>query len=151
MMDLSLPEQRRLVFETVVPMRWGDMDAMGHVNNTLYFRYMEIARMDWLESLLRQAARGPDAPPPGQGPVVVNAFCNFLRELRHPGSVVVRVYAGNPGRSSFDTFYELLREDDSGRIHASGGAKVVWIDHELRRSVELPAAMRRAVEGAPLS
>ena len=146
-MELSLPEQRRLVFETVVPMRWGDMDAMGHVNNTLYFRYMEIGRMEWLHALLQQAGQGPDAPPPGQGPVVVNAFCNFLRELRHPGSVLVRVYAANPGRSSFDTFYELLREDRPGEVYANGGAKVVWIDHEARKSVELPAAMRRAVEG----
>ena len=146
-MDLSLPEQRRLVYEIVVPMRWGDMDAMGHVNNTLYFRYMEIGRMEWLHALLQQAGQGPDAPPPGQGPVVVNAFCNFLRELRHPGTVLVRVYAAKPGRSSFDTYYELLREDRPGEVYANGGAKVVWIDHQARKSVELPAAMRRAVEG----
>ncbi len=147
-MQFELPGQRRLVFDTVVPMRWGDMDAMGHVNNTLYFRYMEIARMDWMEGLLARVAGGADAPPAGQGPVVVNAFCNFLRELRYPGAVRVRLYAANPGRSSFDTFYELLRDDEADTVYAEGGAKVVWIDHALRRSVELPNALRRIVDGA---
>ena len=147
-MDLSLPEQRLLVYQTVVPMRWGDMDAMGHVNNTLYFRYMEIARMDWMEQMLAQATRAGEAPPPGQGPLVVNAFCNFLRELRYPGSVLVRLYAANPGRSSFDTFYELARDDQPDEVFASGGAKVVWIDHEQRRSVPLPTALRQALAPA---
>ena len=145
-MELMLPEQRLLAFQTVVPMRWGDMDAMGHVNNTLYFRYMEIARMDWMEQLLARAAQTADAPPPGQGPVVVNAFCNFLRELRYPGSVLVRLYVANPGRSSFDTFYELARDDQPQEVFANGGAKVVWIDHQQRKSVGLPAALRKVIE-----
>ena len=37
-MKLELPAEKRLVHEIVVPIRWGDMDAMGHVNNTIYFR-----------------------------------------------------------------------------------------------------------------
>ncbi|MDE2566900.1 MAG: acyl-CoA thioesterase, partial [Burkholderiales bacterium] len=47
-MRFELPAEKKLVYECVVPLRWGDMDAMGHVNNTLYFRYLEIARLDWL-------------------------------------------------------------------------------------------------------
>lgn len=136
-MRLTLPERRKPVFEVVVPMRWGDMDMMGHVNNTLYFRYMEIARMDWLSSLNVGAA------PLGQGPVIVNAFCNFHQELRHPGEVQVSLSVANPGRSSFDTFYELRRADDATTLYASGGAKTVWIDHALRKSVPLPEALRR--------
>ena len=41
-MRFELPEQKKLTHQMVMPIRWGDMDAMGHVNNTLYFRYMEI-------------------------------------------------------------------------------------------------------------
>ncbi len=145
-MELRLPEARRQVFQTVVPMRWGDMDAMGHVNNTLYFRYMEIARMDWMQGLLGQAVQAGEPPPPGQGPVVVNAFCNFQRELRYPGSVLVRLSVANPGRSSFDTYYELSRDDRPEECFANGGAKVVWIDHAQRRSVSLPAALRQVLE-----
>ena len=148
MADLSLPDERNLVYTTSVAMRWGDMDAMGHVNNTVYFRYMEIARMDWMERMLAQAVQRGEAPPPGQGPVVVNAFCNFLRELRYPGTVQVRLYTGRPGRSSFDTYYELRREDQPEVVVANGGARVVWIDHSRRASVELPEALRRLLQPA---
>ncbi len=138
-MRLSIPEHKRFVHEVVVPIRWGDMDAMGHVNNTIYFRYMEIVRLDWLLSLGRGAA------PQGQGPVIVNAFCNFHQELRHPGDVRVRMYVANPGRSSFETYYALSRVDDPDALYASGGAKTVWIDHGLRKSVPLPEELRRLV------
>jgi len=42
-MRFELPEAKKLTLEMVIPIRWGDMDAMGHVNNTLYFRYLEIS------------------------------------------------------------------------------------------------------------
>ena len=42
---------RKLLHTTTIKMRWGDMDALGHLNNTYYFRYMETARLEWLESI----------------------------------------------------------------------------------------------------
>jgi len=43
---------RKLVHVERIPIRWGDMDAMGHVNNTVYFRYMEQARISWFDALV---------------------------------------------------------------------------------------------------
>ena len=48
-MRIELPEKKKLVME--MPIRWGDMDAMGHVNNTLYFRYLETVRIEWMRSV----------------------------------------------------------------------------------------------------
>ena len=62
-MRLTLPEQKKLTYEMVIPIRWGDMDLMGHVNNTLYFRYMEIIRLEWMGKI------GAAANPNGDGPV----------------------------------------------------------------------------------
>ena len=45
-MKLELPKNKKKVFTMTIPIRWGDMDAMGHLNNTLYFRYMEIIRIE---------------------------------------------------------------------------------------------------------
>jgi acyl-CoA thioester hydrolase len=51
-MKLELPsDNKKLVHAMTIPIRWGDMDAMGHVNNTVYFRYLESARIDWLRSI----------------------------------------------------------------------------------------------------
>ena len=50
-MKIEIPEVKKLVFEMRFPVRWGDMDAMGHVNNTVYFRYLETARIEWMVSV----------------------------------------------------------------------------------------------------
>ena len=46
-MKIEIPESKKLVYEMVVPIRWGDMDAMNHLNNGTYFRYLETIRIDW--------------------------------------------------------------------------------------------------------
>ena len=138
-MRFHVPAEKKLTHEMVMPIRWGDMDAMGHVNNTVYFRYMEVARLDWLYRI------GGQPDPAGTGPVIVNAFCNFIRQLEFPGEVLARHYVTNPGRSSFDTYITLARSDDPDTIYAEGGAKTVWTDFKAQKSVPLPDWVRALV------
>ena len=133
--------KRRHVHTEVIPIRWGDMDAMGHVNNTIYFRYMEQARISWFELLgVRPSARG-------EGPVIINASCTFMKQLVYPGDVEVRTYAGKVGNSSFETWLEMRPSYDPETVYAEGAAKVVWVDFERGKSVPLPDRIRRLVEG----
>ena len=136
-MKIEIPETKKLVHEMTIPIRWGDMDAMGHVNNTVYFRYLEVARLDWLFRV------GGPPDPTATGPVIVNAFCNFIRQLEFPGDVLAKHYVANPGRSSFDTYLTLERTDMPGVIHAEGGATTVWIDFKAQKSVPLPDWLRQ--------
>ena len=138
-MRFVVPEQKTFTHEMVIPIRWGDMDAMGHVNNTIYFRYLEIVRLEWLYAI------GGPPDPQGCGPVIVNAFCNFIRQLEYPGEVLAKHYVTNPGRSSFDTYITLERTDAPGVIYAEGGAKTVWIDFQAQKSVPLPDAVRALI------
>lgn len=92
---------RKLVLTTCLPIRWGDQDAMEHVNNTIYFRYMEQARIEWLEALGYGTALTR-----ADGPVIVNASCSFIIPFTYPGTIECRMYAGTPGRSSVPTYYE---------------------------------------------
>jgi acyl-CoA thioester hydrolase len=133
---------RILVFELGIPIRWGDMDAMGHVNNTVYFRYMEQVRISWFDSL------GFRPEPSGEGPLIVNASCTFARELRYPGTVICRQYVGAIGRSSVETYIDMLRSDDPDTIYASGAAKVVWVDYAKKKSAPLPEAARAVMTKA---
>ncbi len=139
-MRFDLPDRKKFTHEMVIPIRWGDMDAMGHVNNTIYFRYMEIVRIEWLHAL----GGAPD--PSGDGPVIVNAFCNFIKQLEYPGDIVAKHYVANPGRSSFETYITLERSDAPGVICASGGAKTVWVNFPKQKSVPLPKDVRALVE-----
>jgi acyl-CoA thioester hydrolase len=129
-----------LVHTSFQPIRWGDMDALGHVNNIVYFQYMEQARIEWL-----YAHRGDRSHAGGTGPVIVNASCTFLVPLVYPGDVEVRMYLGEAGRSSVATHYEL---DANGKRAAEGAAKMVWIDLASGKSVPLPETLRAAARGA---
>ena len=139
----DIPHDKALVRTMTIPIRWGDMDALGHVNNTLYFRFMEIVRLEWLREM--EPSGGAD----GLGPVIVNAFCNFHVELNFPGDVLARLYTAGVGRTSFDTYTLLSRTDDPDTIYASGGSRVVWVDYRRRKSVPLPEALRAIVSAQP--
>ena len=137
-MRFDLPDEKTLTHEMVIQIRWGDMDAMNHVNNTIYFRYMESTRLEWLFKI----GGVRDADGNGNGPVIVNAFCNFIKQLEYPGDVIVKHYVGEVGRSSFDTYLTIERTDQPGVICASGGAKTVWVNYAQQKSVPLPNAVR---------
>jgi acyl-CoA thioester hydrolase len=119
-----------------MPIRWGDMDAMGHVNNTVYFRYLEQARVEWFTGI----DCTPD--PQGEGPVIINAHCTFIRQLKYPGDIEVLTYVGSPGRSSFETIQEIRRVDAPEILCAEGGAKVVWVNFPTEKSVPMPDRIR---------
>ena len=127
-------DERKQVHVERIAIRWGDMDAMGHVNNTVYFRYMEQARIGWFEGLLPS-----DEAWRSTGIVIANASCNFKRALNYPGTVEVRVLVGAPGGSSVPTFYELWLDEE---LYADGTATVVFIDMQAQRPVRIPERIR---------
>lgn len=135
-MRIELPANKKLVYQEVVPMRWGDMDAMGHLNNASYFRFMETVRINWFTQL----NCSPD--PKGEGPVIVNAFCNFYKQLEYPCDVRVKMFVSDAQRSSFESWATLERVDQPGVIHAEGGATTVWVNFPLQKSAPLPDWMR---------
>lgn len=136
----SMQETKRLAFIERIPIRWGDMDAMGHVNNTVYFRYMEQTRISWFDTLLpRTGAKRP------VGIVVASAACNFRRAMTYPGTVEIRLFVGTLGGSSVPTTYEL-RVDDDPLPYADGAAVVVFIDAQKQTPVRIPAALREHLE-----
>lgn len=132
-----MEHRKKLIHVTRMPIRWGDMDAYGHVNNTVYFRYMEQARVEWIEDM--------DVPvrPGGTGPVIINASCTFLKPMNYPGTVEVRTYVGHPGRSSVQTHVEMLID---GELYAEGAAKIVWMDTQTGKSAPIPDNVRAVLE-----
>ena len=138
-MRIEIPERKKLVREMCIPIRWGDMDAMGHVNNTVYFRYLETVRIDWMSSI------GCPPDPKGEGPVIVNAFCNFYRQLEYPGDVRVKMYVSDPARATFETWGTMERVDQPGVICAAGGGTTIWVDFPSQKAKSLPDWLRQVV------
>ena len=125
------PPPRVLVHSSQQRVRWGDMDMLGHVNNTVYFRYMEQARIEWVYAL----SSGYNE---GHGPVIVNASCNFTTPIVYPSDVDVRMFIGDAGRTSFGSYYDLIVD---GRRVADGAARMVWIDRTTGRPVPIPSSV----------
>ena len=138
-MKIEIPQAKKLVFEMQMPIRWGDMDAMGHLNNTSYFRYLETIRIDWFRSI------GCLTDPKGEGPVIVNAFCNFYKQLEYPGDVLLKMYASDPARTTFESWGTMERADMPGVIHAAGGATTIWVNFPRQKAVALPDWVRQIV------
>jgi acyl-CoA thioester hydrolase len=132
-----MPE-KKLVHVERIAIRWGDMDAMGHVNNTVYFRFMEQARIGWFEALLPRGEAWK-----GTGIVIANASCNFKRAMGYPGTVQVKLYVAPPGGSSVATFYELVLDDE---LYADGAALVVFVDMALQKPMRIPETIRRKLQ-----
>jgi acyl-CoA thioester hydrolase len=142
-MKIEIPEKKKLIFECVIPIRWGDMDAMKHLNNASYFRYMETCRIDWFQSLGR--GLGSEELDGGCGILIVNAFCNFYRQLEYPGDVLMKMYVSDPGRSSFESWNTMERTDQPGVIYAAGGATTVWSNFKEQKSAPLPDWLRALI------
>lgn len=127
--------------ETTMTVRWGDMDALGHVNNIMYFRYFEQARIDWYESAGFEPLQGGRT-----GMVIVDAHAEFVRPVHYPATVEIRMAGHSPGRSSFVSTYTLGVGDT---LYTRGRAKVVWISHATGRSTPLPDALRDRLTAGP--
>ena len=106
-----------------MPMRWGDMDAMGHINNTVYFRYYEQARLAWLEQL-GLLGRGSSK----HGPILANVSCDFLKPLQYPGELIIDQQVTRLGNSSVTMDLSIERLDQPGVAWARGKSVVVWVD-----------------------
>jgi acyl-CoA thioester hydrolase len=118
------------------------MDAMGHVNNTVYFRFMEQARISWFRALVPERDAWVST-----GIVIANASCDYKRAMTYPGTVEVRLFVGKPGGSSVATSYEL-RVDADPDPYAEGAALVVFVDMKRQKSTRIPDGIRERLLNA---
>lgn len=137
-MDKKLP----LLDRRTITMRWGDMDAVGHLNNTYYFRYMEQIRVEWLDSI------GHPINPAGIGPVLGSTSCTYKRELSYPATVVVSSEVVKVGRSSLTLRHHFYLAGDDSTVYAVGEATMVWVDYQAGKSVSIPEPIRERLRAA---
>lgn len=119
----------------VLPLRWGDSDALNHLNNTLYFRLMEEARMRILYGAGLRL-------PADDGAILAHASCDFLKPLTYPADVRVIHRVTRIGRSSLEFELVLEKMGASGpepEPYARGRNVLVWMDYVANRSAPWPA------------
>jgi acyl-CoA thioester hydrolase len=123
-----------------VPVAWGEMDAYGHVNNIIYFRYFETARIAYFEKLGCPdfVNRNP------LGPILAATSCRFRAPLAFPDRVSIGARVARVDDDRFVMFYAVFSRRLQ-RIAAEGDGTVVCFDYRENRKAALPQALVRRI------
>ncbi|MHA1971426.1 MAG: acyl-CoA thioesterase [Candidatus Hodarchaeales archaeon] len=116
-----------------IPVAWGDMDAFGHVNNIIFFKYFESVRIKYFENIgLADFMRET-----GIGPILVNTSCNFLQPLYYPDTVIAGTKVTLIKKTSF-VMDNILYSKKTNELAATGKAVLVTFDYSNKVKVNLP-------------
>lgn len=121
--------------ECQLVVRWGDLDAYGHVNNAFFFKYFESARFAYFEAI---------APNLDEMPIVVLAdiHCKFEQQIHYPAQLIIKTKVTRLGNSSFDFYCEIWNQ---GKRCASSESTMVWFDENTYRPKKIPDWFIQAV------
>lgn len=120
-----------------LPVTWGDMDAFEHVNNTVYFKWCESARMAFFEQIELEKTRKIT----GIGPILASIQCRFRLPLFYPDRVSIRVGVARLGQQDFELDYEIYSEKNQA-IAASAKDRCVVYDYRNAKKTDLPEQIR---------
>jgi len=138
------PSQRsEYAFFVPITVRWGEMDALGHVNNTIFYRYSEDGRIEYFQKI------GADRPSAeATGPILADLRCRFVRQLHYPADIEIGTRTARIGNSSLIVRQGLFPKDGDDLI-ADFNAVVVWFDYGQQTKTPVPDEVRdriRAIE-----
>jgi len=125
---------------TPITVRFRDLDAFGHVNNAVYFTFMEMARVAYFTHV--GLLKSGEFPSPFF--IIAEATCQFKAPIDMETPLVVQVRVSRLGNSSFDMEYRLI-DEVNGTVLATGRTVQVTFDYSAGRSVPLPDEWRAAI------
>ncbi len=135
-------EQLLKAFPVIVeiPVAWGEMDALGHVNNVVYFRYFENARIAYFEKMkfwefMKQT---------GIGPILAATQCTFKAPLSFPDHVLVGTRTSEIKEDRFIMQYVLVSRS-LRKVAAEGEAVMVTYDYRDKKKTPVPEELRRYI------
>ncbi|MGH8122559.1 MAG: acyl-CoA thioesterase [Rudaea sp.] len=134
----SNPHTARKLAEITIALRWRDLDAFNHVNNSTFLTYTEELRLHWMSAI--EGAMGTATTMP------VMAACqfNYRRQLGWPGTIVAQLYCARLGTTSVTVAHSIVDAADRNTVYCDGNTVMVWVDSASGKPVPLPAAIRRA-------
>ena len=125
-------------FSTTLEVRWRDLDPMGHVNNAVYFTYLEQARVHYLHEL-----DVVPRDPAGIGFILAEASCQFKSPLQLGERVTIHTRVSQLHNSSF--VFEYRGEGEDGRLIATARTVQVCYDYRAQRPIPIPDEWRESI------
>ena len=124
-----------------IPVAWGEMDAYGHVNNAVYFRWFESARIAYFDRIGLHETKDRD----GVGPILASTRCRFRLPLAYPDTVSVGAAVPELGGDRFTMLYRVVSQRHH-RLAAEGDGLVVTYDYERAVKAPVPDEVAAAIE-----
>ena len=124
------------------PVQWGDQDMFGHVNNVVYFRWLETARVEYMRRLNLAHLHGND----DHGPILAHAACNFRRQLNFPDTVRIGSRVTHIGRASVKIEHAIWSLNQNLASVADGESTFVLFDYKHQHPIPVPDNIRQAIE-----
>jgi acyl-CoA thioester hydrolase len=116
--------------------RWGDMDAFGHVNNVQFFRYLESARVAYARAVIAHEVKSE-----GESVILADMRCSFRQQLLWPGELDIYTRTARIGRSSMGLEQLIFRAGETDAV-ATSESVLVWFDFHAQRPAPIPDALR---------
>lgn len=124
------------LFSTSIEVRFRDLDALGHVNNAVYFTYFEEGRKHFSKKVFGVSDISDFKF------IMAHIQCDFIRPIQFNDHVILQMWVKNIGNKSFSFEYRLVDFSDEAMVYAAGKSIQVCYDYETNRSIEVPAEMR---------
>ena len=121
-----------------IPVQWGEQDGFGHVNNVVYLRWCETARIYYLERIGLTRERHN-----GVGPILAHLGCNFRKPVTFPDTVHIGARVTKLGNSSFQMEHAIF-SDELGLVAEADSTLVVY-DYSTGKTSPIPAEVRSAI------
>lgn len=123
------------------PVQWGDQDAFGHVNNTVYFRWMETGRIVYMDEMGLSALMASERI----GPILAAISCQYRQQLNYPDTVWIGTRVSRMGRSSIGIEHRIV-SGSKASVVAEGDSTIVTFDYAAQKPCPIPADIRAAIE-----
>ncbi len=141
-MSKPIPSTRKeAAFRKRIEVRWGDMDALGHVNNARYFVFSESARIAFFEQLFADDSSFMRA----QGPILAGISCDYHQQVHYPADLEVEVRIESVGSRSLVMNCPVFRCGETQAV-ADMRATIVWFSYAEQTTMPVPSRLRKLAE-----
>ncbi len=123
-------------FSTNIEVRFRDLDALGHVNNAVFFTYFEEGRKQFSKKVFGVSDISEFKF------IMAHIQCDFIRPIQFNNHVILQMWVRDIGTKSFSFKYRLVDFSDQAMVYATGESIQVCYDYEKNRSIEVPQKMR---------
>ena len=126
---------------TAIDVQWGEQDAFQHVNATVYFRWFENARIEFLNQLDTQITMGHGE----LGPILASIKCDYKLQIKHPDKVLIGTRIGKVGRTSIQVLHTVFSQQHKA-IAAEGDSTIVLFNYKTGKPQRVPDSIREQIE-----